>query len=322
MSQDSYTLRLHKPLSSEVVRVYRGQINGARRALRTPDDTSVHSARKAIKRSRAILRLIRGALTEERYRQLDRGLRAVGRRMGPIRDAAVALALVQTLAEEGALQREAAETLRAFLEAEHARAWDEANAGEGLEAVRSDLQDLSIDQADVGDLDVLTLYGGLAATYRSGHGRLAEAAQAPSAEALHAWRRQAKYLGYQLRLLVPSWPLVLRPTVRAFDALTDALGDDHDLSELVRRLRETDLSKSQRATVREDAQARGRGLQAKAWSLGARLYAERVPHFAARVTVYLATARAEEHEAPIHPLDGLAVPFPPNRLPASELVSV
>ena len=322
MSHDSYTLRLHAPLDREVVRVYRGQINGARRALRTPDDGSVHSARKAVKRSRAMLRLIRGSLSEARFRQLDQGLRAAGRKMGSIRDAAVALSLVDTLKDEGVLPASVAADLHAFLNAAHAQAWDAVWEGDGIEGVRSDLQNLRLDLDDAAGMDVLTLYSGLAATYRSGHGRLAEAAQKRDAETLHAWRRQAKYVGYQLRLLVQAWPLVLRPTVRAFDALTDALGDDHDLSELIRRTQEADLGKKVRNAMTEMARTRGEALQATAWLLGARLYAEDAPRFAGRMAVYLATSLAETQQVPIHPLDGLAVPSPPNRPFSSRFVSV
>jgi len=262
---------------------------------------------------------VQGALPEERFRQLDRGLRAAGRRMGPVRDAAVALGLMQTLEADGALRARVVAPLREFLEAEHAQAWDALRADDGPERVRTDLDGLRLAHADVADLDVLTLHGGLARTYQRGHSRRAEAAQKPDAEALHAWRRQAKHLGYQLRLLVQAWPLVLRPTVRTVDALTDALGDDHDLAELVRCAKGANLRNVDLKGLKGVAQTRREALQATAWPLGARLYAEDARFFARRMTVYLATALAEQHHVLIRPLNGLAVPFPPNRPIASSL---
>lgn len=46
MSADAYKLRLDRPLDHEIERLFRSQVNRARRAARKPDDDSIHTARK------------------------------------------------------------------------------------------------------------------------------------------------------------------------------------------------------------------------------------------------------------------------------------
>lgn len=310
MGKDAYTLRLDRPLDREAVRLIRSQTNRARRALKAPDDTGVHTARKAIKRARAALRLVRGSVPRDRYRELDRALRTIGRRLAPVRDAAVALELVDTLRAEGALKKKIAAGLQTYLEALRAEARD-ALSEETIEALRAELGALWLGRDEVAGIGAHALHAGLAQTYIRGRERLAEAIARPRADEFHAWRRQVKHLGYQLRLFAPAWPLVLRPTARAFDTLAEALGDEHDLAELARLAKEAGLDKKALRSVQQATLKRRKALQAEAWPLGARLYAEEGGAFAGRLMVYLASALAEAHDAPVHPLDGLALPAPP-----------
>ncbi len=249
------TIRLDQPLDREMVRLFRGQLRRAHRSLRQPDDRSVHTARKAVKRSRAILRLVRPGLRPDRYRQVDRGVRAVGRQLGPIRDAAVALAVTGRLLAEGVLTPGAADRLGEYVRASAAEAHARLEAG-GLDALRSDLRRLELADDDLRGLDVSHLALGLAETYARGRRRLADAVAEPSSEALHAWRRQVKHHGAQVALLVPAWPPVLRGAARAVADLADALGDDHDLAEFTRLATLARLPRRDLRAVRAAAETR------------------------------------------------------------------
>lgn len=308
----SYRFRLDRPLGAEAVRIFDGAVRQARRALKTPDDEGIHRARKALKRSRALLRLIRFGVPLADFRALDREVRAIGRVLAPIRDAAVLLDLLDRLAPDGALKSGDLEKLRTVSEARRDAAHVAFEAQGGGAAVRDRLAAVRLAPHGL-DLDTLTIHAGLEATYGRGMDRLASAVEDNTAETLHAWRRQAKYLGYQLRLLTPSWPHLLGPTARAFDALSEGLGDDHDYAEWARFTDEAALPRKVQRRVAALAEERRAALQHGVWPLGARLYAESPMAFAGRLTVYLATALAVKHGAPVHPLDGLALPAPPNR---------
>jgi CHAD domain-containing protein len=54
----------------------------------------------------------------------------------------------------------------------------------------------------------------------------------PTVKKLHEWRKQAKYLRYQLELLCAVWPGMMEPLAGQADHLGDLLGDDHDLAVL------------------------------------------------------------------------------------------
>jgi CHAD domain-containing protein len=59
-----------------------------------------------------------------------------------------------------------------------------------------------------------------------------EAIADPTVEKLHEWRKQAKYLRYQLEILTPIWPERMEELAREADRIGDLLGDDHDLAVL------------------------------------------------------------------------------------------
>src|SRR5262249_11084909 len=77
---------------------------------------------------------------------------------------------------------------------------------------------------------------GLEDTYRRAGVAFEKASSDPTVENLHEWRKQAKYLRYQLEVLRPIWPERLEELVNEADRMGDLLGDDHDLAVLRQRL--------------------------------------------------------------------------------------
>ncbi len=84
-------------------------------------DVAVHEARKSMKRLRAVLRMIRGELGEERYRRENEALRNTARLIGSVRDSAVLMATVSAIRSRFAaqLRRSAFETLERNLGQRH-----------------------------------------------------------------------------------------------------------------------------------------------------------------------------------------------------------
>lgn len=313
MSVATYQFRLEEPLEAETIRIFRSQVSRARRELKQPNDQAVHSARKAIKRARAFLRLLRGVLSRQQFDMLDHDLRSVGRKLAPVRDYAVVLVLLDRIAGDEAFGSAVEEPLRACIETSYSTAINELKKNDQVKELRSRLETMRLRPEELVGLTTVFFHDGLAATYARGHQRLAQAVEQPNVETLHAWRRQVKHLGYQIRLLKPAWPVVLGPTARAFRSLSEALGDYHDLAELVRLAKQANLGKSALRAVQRLARQRQEALQAVAWPLGARIYTEEADTFASRLTAYLAAALAEEHGALVYPIDGMALSVRPNR---------
>jgi CHAD domain-containing protein len=133
------------------------------------------------------------------------------------------------------------------------------------------------------------LGGGLRRAYKRGRDRLLDARARCSDENLHAWRKQVKYLWYQVRILRPCWSDILGELADSLHALSDTLGDDHDLAELRCVLSDPPYTGSDGSVSRfltDLIDQRRAELQLAAWSLGQRLYAEKPAAFAARMAAY------------------------------------
>ena len=96
----AFRLRAGESLRTAVRRIACAEIDAVIAALEGPirDDT-VHEVRKATKRLRALLRLVRDHLGPRRYARENRTFRDSARALSPARDAEVLVATVDRLAE-------------------------------------------------------------------------------------------------------------------------------------------------------------------------------------------------------------------------------
>ena len=122
----------------------------------------------------------------------------------------------------------------------------------------------------------------------------------PSVENFHAWRKRVKDLWYQVRLLRPLWPGMLKDLANEFGRLADCLSDDHDLAILrqaVLRQPTEERTQVEALTALIDQQ-RGE-LEMEAKRLGERLYVETPNAFVRRFEVYWRAWCAEEKVASV-----------------------
>jgi CHAD domain-containing protein len=73
------------------------------------------------------------------------------------------------------------------------------------------------------------LGNGVEAMFRSAGKAYSNAVADVNAESLHEWRKQTKYLRYQLQFLVPLWPQRMEELAAEADEIGELLGGDHDL---------------------------------------------------------------------------------------------
>lgn len=98
-----------------------------------------------------------------------------------------------------------------------------------------------------------------------------------------------KYLRHQTELLEPLWPEVMQGQARSLDRLGDLLGLDHDLAILLRLVADLpDLCPDpvERSLLAALVQQRRRELQAAAFVVGAKAYAEPVDRHLDRIESY------------------------------------
>ncbi len=210
---------------------------------------AVHTARKAFKRARAIVRIARDGLGAEVVARDNAALRDVGQRLAGARDAQVVIQTLDGLAERypDDLRPQSIGGLREALIADYEEADRSARADAGavddvlvtLELVRGDIEtwELGDDPADV-------LAAGLERIFKHGRKRLKLVKQHESAdgefdtELLHELRKRAKDLWHASELVEIAAPKRFRALAGDAHALADFIGDDHDLAVLSTRVHE------------------------------------------------------------------------------------
>jgi CHAD domain-containing protein len=290
----SYELRHDETLGENLCRICRKQIEGAVAVAKgetKTDDTPVHEMRKHLKKARGALRLVRKEIGRGMYRTQDHALRDVARLTSDIRDAEVRLQTVRELQEvtkrdghgtygnlEVMLTLELENFMAAFAE------W-QTQAVPLLEQAASAIDCWTLDQ-----FSCKQLCCAVQASYRRGRRALATATSDPTTENFHQFRTRAKTLWYQLRILRPVNPVVLKTLSDDLHSLGDLLGRAHDLSFLGERLRsEHGKSKWEREGQRLLAviEVSQHDLQRGATELAEHFFAERPRDFSSRVGSWL-----------------------------------
>jgi CYTH domain-containing protein/CHAD domain-containing protein len=257
---------------------------------------AIHGARKDLKKLRGVLRLVRVELGEETFKAENRRYRDAGRLLSGSRDAEVKLETLSALRHrfEG-LPGDAGERWQAMLESER-EALAAAPHGGIEERIGEATEAIAAGRDAVGGWPLRTdswaLVGpGLAKSYRDGRRAMKRVLADSSAENVHRWRKRAKDLWYQLRILRDAWPQPLGEAVGQAHRLTDLLGDHHDLALLAEDLQSRD-GVGDRGAFEGAIGKRQEELLEQALDIGRRLYAEKPKAFGRRIERYWLAWRA------------------------------
>lgn len=312
----SFVLDVSEPLSAGLQRVTVEQFDRSIELLEhgVDVDAAVHEARKAMKRLRAVLRLVRSEIGEKAYRTENVILRDTARLLAPLRDGQVMAASVGRLRDgfAGQLAPDALAELEESLWRRHQLRHDRTLSDEALfpvvigtlRAARSRYAAWPIEGAGTTDPygrkpipnRYRSIGPGLSRTYGRGRREMDLAANEPTAHHFHQWRKRVKYLRHQVEVLDPLWPEMMSAYARSLDDLGELLGDEHDLAVLVELLatdRSLTASPAEVALAGALAEYRRRYLQQAALVLGARVYAESADRFTKRVGMYWAASHPQ-----------------------------
>jgi CHAD domain-containing protein len=258
------------------------QIDVAARRLqqgRSISDEDVHEARKAIKRARAVLKLLQPALDADDVASNKVLLRDAGRALSSVRDAKVmADRFVEMLERVGIdafpVRTIAAHTPVAGRSTVRVGTRNRSNAAAARAALLRTRRWLAA--APLSADGRASLDAGIRGIYRTGRRKLPADASAASTEAMHEWRKRVKDYQYSLEALAaPKPPPQMRRTIVAARRLADALGEEHDLALLADALRASNMREDARVRRMLDAiKLRRRRLRRRALKIGSALYAE------------------------------------------------
>ncbi len=239
-------------------------------------DKDIHDARRSLKKSRATLRLMRRAAGSKMYHRENAELRDLARPLSAARDAAVLLQALDSLAGGGSGAgarglRELRSVLR-HQRSEARKAVGQAEQEKARRQLRASMRRLSHLKHPGHGWKMLE--PDLRRTYAAARNAMHASRTRP--DALHEWRKQAKYVRYQLHTLRPAWPRAAQRLDTDLSELVELLGDDHDLAvlrvEVLRHRSSFDRASSSEALLKKLDRRRA-ALQRRARALGERAFA-------------------------------------------------
>ncbi len=302
----AYRFKLNELFEEGLRRIALEQLDRAASQLREGKDhaTAVHETRKALKRLRALLRLVRPTLREHAFGEEDAHLREIARILSGARDRHVLLETVNKLeASSGSAIKGAGDTIREILRA--------ANGGDTAN-VDAAATKLALDQLAVAKhrFSLLKIMGrgfeavgpGLEASYRKGRRTLRAAYAEGSDDSFHDWRKCVQQHWRHMMLLSNAWPDYFAARIAESRSLSQILGDDHDLALLKAYVRAEPtgrISSAQTHFVEKLARRRQKQLRVAAQPMGARLYAESARGLHRRMAQYWISAVALKEQEPV-----------------------
>lgn len=276
-----YRVEPGQPTDQELRRVAAAQLERARENLgHDPEDAeAIHDARKALKRSRALLRVSRHLLGQDTFARENRNLRDAGRELSQARDQQALSETVASLAEQtnGAEPDAAIARLREVVE-EPAEAQPQPDQDAALQAVaetRSRVPDWSLPA----NSEPSSLAPGLRRIYRQGRRALARVRKKATDERWHELRKRSKDLRHATELLRRAQPKRMRKVAEQARRLSNLLGEDHDLALLGARLRASPLGREDVRVLGRLIERRRDELQREARGVARRLYRRKPKQF-------------------------------------------
>lgn len=286
----SYELRQDETVGDGVQRIICHQIEAAicaSSAKQNGKGSPVHETRKHLKKARSALRLASGEIERKVWKREDRCLQKVGRLISEVRDAEVRLQTVRQL-REFALGKK-----RSFRETEELLAFELdsflAAFSEWPEEAKQRLTQV-LDRVRAWPLDDLRckqLRKSVQTTYKRGRKALKAAIQKTGTKNLHTFRKRAKELWYQLRILQSLAPAVFRELNDELKTIGQYLGQVHDLAFVAERLASMGSKRKEGDRIFNALiDSRAKELERTAIALGERFYAESSRRFARRLSQY------------------------------------
>jgi len=261
------------------------------RALKTISDESVspeekiHQARVACKRIRALLRLVRKQIGPN-YNLLNIYFRDLAAELSALRDKNVIGHLIPQMDDAFTTEETVALLSAVTAGAEEA----EANNTAALIALAKEkmTQGLGlINETSVKKASPEQLMKNLKHIYAPGR-KLANSLKAKSAEEdFHTWRKNTKYLRFQLEFLSSIDPQRMKAEMIKAEQLACALGDEHDMTVLCSRAGRAESANPELIDkLKSTALSRRKKLRKQCISKGKSFYAEKPGAYTERLVAY------------------------------------
>lgn len=292
----AFVIKRRDDMAERVRAVALSQVDGALKRLAEVGDfdVTVHQLRKATKKVRALLRLVRPGF--KAYAAENAAFRQIAAGLSSARDASVLVSTLDDLVAEGqghltAPVRPAVVELQARLRTRADNLRQQMDEGALLSLARERFTEARarIEHWRFVDDGTGIVLPGFERSYAQFRRRLDTLDPGADAETVHDWRKAAKAHWYHIRLFTPAAPDLLGPRAAALDRLGEALGDHHNLAMLAEQVETATLGdEATHAALSRLIAARQHVLLTDALRLGAQLAAEKPAALGKRLRAYIA----------------------------------
>lgn len=287
-------------LHEGIIRVLKEQYAFIKHHTSIPEDidTSVHEIRKAIKRVRAILRLVRWDIGEELYQGKNMQFRDLGRQLSELRDYHVIITyLAENFeAEELRIPEESFISLINYLNTKKETELKRLVDNQTLETIREQME-ISTRELSEFPFDFLgphTIRQGTANAYSQCLNKISETQLKLDDHPLHELRKRVKYLLNQMILIKEVWPDFFKNYSTSLKDASDLLGDDHNIAEsitLVDSLPNEIITDNDKKNLIDSFTKERDHIHRELWPLLGKLFTEDAKAFVKRITSYWLISR-------------------------------
>ncbi|EGP09035.1 CHAD domain-containing protein [Bradyrhizobiaceae bacterium SG-6C] len=251
--------------------------------------TAIHELRVALKRWRALLRLLEDSIGDETV-TLRHEARLLAREFGQSRDAQTALDALADIAKPGqaempplsdrtrATLTQRLEDARGAAEAERLHAQALRHLREGLDRASACTMSWRLEQIPFDEI-----VGALARSYRRARRRLPRDWNGADPEDIHDFRKAVVAFRYQLDLIAPLWPKVWNSFIGEVQKLRTQLGRSNDLVAFSLLIQPNQPLARWRSRLTPYIETRQQFHRGRAQALAARVFAETPRSFRNRV---------------------------------------
>jgi CHAD domain-containing protein len=274
-------IHIKKPSSDNIKRILLLYNDSAAGFLqrRSNIHENIHQARLCFKRIRSLLRLGRNVFGEHIYKELNTFYRDQSRMLSQFRDITALIEISQSF--QKSRRSESTRSLLTRFRNGLLKQRKELMAGIEIENAKKQVVDSLVQKKQI--LDKLHLIDhpssdlgkGLQRVYKSGKNLYNATLKETNDHNMHEWRKQVKYMWYQLVILTPLWPGIFNALSKQTQTLSQLLGKHHDLvlfeNAIVPMKNETKYRNEIKGLGRSIGRKK-RNLESQALKLGAKIY--------------------------------------------------
>jgi CHAD domain-containing protein len=286
---------LNNSFRDEFFRLIEGEMKEARNYLNDPDENIneiIHEVRKIFKKIRSILRLYRASIGYSVYYRENVFFRDLGRVLSDARDKQVLLENASKISDTLPvdLKNEKITSLLDSLRKKRDDSLSEITQNEKLRFIEKQLANHTLPEDLNFDGEGFELIEkGIKRIYKQARNYLKEIKKQQEDTLIHDFRKRVKYLRYQMSILRPVYPEMIKAYRKALKKISDDTGDHRDYSIFLGHMEENDfynLNTRQKQFIRDFIQTKNEKLLREALASSDKFFMEKPSDFIASMKKY------------------------------------